>query len=72
MNITNKQITVDSISITSFPPKTVATVTIQDEIAENIFKSAGTYTLTFDRVYQNSGDTELLADIGEILAGLPE
>ena len=72
MNIENKQIVIDSLSVTSFPPKTVVTVIIQEEIINNIYKTIGTYTLSFERTYQNTGDPELLAEIASVLEGIPE
>lgn len=70
MDITNKQVTVESMSVTSFPPKTTASVVVREEIATDIFKVVDTFTLSFERAYQNTGDPSLLAAINDKLASI--
>lgn len=72
MDLTNKIITILSMSIVTFPPETTVKVEITQEILPGIFKALATYDLKFEQVYQNTSDPALLVAINEKLALIPD
>lgn len=72
MNLTNKQVQVTALSVTSFPPETTAKVEIREEVIPGVYKNIGTYNIKFDVAYTGTDEPALLAAINEKLLAIPE
>jgi hypothetical protein len=72
MNLTNKQITITTLEINSFPVKTTATVVITEMIAEGVYKQVNSFKMEFDTSYTSLDDPALLNAIQEKLLEIPE
>lgn len=72
MDLTNKVITIESLSVNSYPPESTAKVQVTQEIAPNVFKEIGTYNLKFEVVFTGFDDPGLMALINQVLTGIPD
>lgn len=72
MDLTNKQVSIEMLQSTTYPPETTAKVIVKEQLTESVSKVIGTYELKFYRVYPGSDEAALLADIQEQLATIPE
>ena len=71
MDLTNKIVNINALSMSTYPPVTVVKVNLTQEIALGVFKQLDSYDLKFDQAYQATDDPALLAAINEKLASLP-
>lgn len=72
MNLENKIINIEMMSVTSYPPDTTVTVSISEEILEGVFRHIGKYNIKFDQIFQSSSDPALLQMVNEKLSLIPE
>jgi len=72
MNLTNKQIKITAMSVSSFPPSTTATVQVSQEVVTGVSVVLGTYSINFDSAYTNLDDPALLSAIADKLALIPD
>jgi hypothetical protein len=71
MDLTNKQVHVAALSVTSFPPETTARVEIRQEIIPGVYQNIGTYNIKFNVAYTGTDEAALLAAINEKLLEIP-
>jgi len=71
MNLENKILNITGLSVSTYPLSTTVNINISEEIFSGIFKILDSYVLTFDTMYNSTGDPALLAAINEKLAILP-
>lgn len=71
MDLTNKQVTIQSLSVNTFPPSTVAKVVVSEEVIPGVFVAVATYDMTFDKTYNGLEEPALLAAINEKLLLVP-
>ena len=72
MNLTNKQISVISLSTNMVTSITIAKVNVTQEISSGIFKLVDQYDLTFNDIYTITNDPLLLSAIREKLSLIPD
>jgi len=72
MNLTNKQITLTSLTSTTFPEMSRATVAVSEEVIPGVQKTLGTYTLQIERIFSSTSDPNLLAAIQQLLEAIPD
>lgn len=72
MNLTNKQISVISLSSNLVTNISIAKVAVTQEISPGIFKLIDQYDLTFNDAYTITSDPLLLSAINEKLLALPD
>lgn len=72
MDLTNKVITIESLSVNSYPPESTAKVQVTQEIAPNIFKEIGTYNLKFEVVFTGFDDPGLMSLVNQALTSIPD
>jgi hypothetical protein len=72
MNLTNKQVTLISLTSTTFPEMSRAMVTVSQEVIPGVQKTLGTYTLQIERVFSSTSDPSLLSAIQEMLEAIPD
>jgi len=71
MDLTNKIVNINALSMTTYPPSTLVKVNLTQEVAPGIFKQVDSYDIQIDAGYQSTDDPALLAAINEKLAALP-
>lgn len=72
MDLTNKQIKIATISVSTFMPETVAKVELYEDMGNGIYKNIGLYELRFNIAYNPTEEPALLAAINEKLAAIPD
>lgn len=72
MDLTNKHVTLTSLTSTSFPEMSRAMVIITQEVSPGIQKTVGSYALEIDRVFSSVSDPALLSAIQQMLESIPE
>jgi hypothetical protein len=72
MNLTGKLVAIKSLSVNSYPGEATVEVHITQEIADDIFKNIGTYSLHFNNIFNGIGDPALLAAVNDKLALIPD
>ena len=72
MDLTNKQVHVSALSVTTFPPETIARVDVRQEVIPGVYKNLGTYNIKFDAAFTGTDEPALLAAINEKLQQIPE
>jgi hypothetical protein len=72
MNLTNKQVTILSLTTTTYPELSKVSVSVSTEIIPGVQKTLGTYTLEIQRIFSSTSDPSLLAAIQEMLTAIPE
>lgn len=72
MNLENKTINVEMMSVTSYPPETTVIVNISEEILEGVFRHIGKYSIKFDQIFHSSSDPALLQMVNEKLLLIPD
>lgn len=72
MNLTNKQVTLISLTSTTFPEMSRAMVAVSEEVIPGVQKTIGTYTLQIERIFSSTSDPNLLAAIQEMLEAIPD
>jgi len=72
MDLTNKQVTVTSMTVNMNPPETTVQVNITKEVAPGIFQTVSNFNIKFEHAYNSMSDTDLLAAISEKLALIPD
>lgn len=72
MDLSNKQVTLTTLTSTSYPEMSRATVAVSQEVIPGVQKTIGTYTLEIQRVFSSTSDPNLLAAIHELLTAIPE
>lgn len=71
MDLTNKQVSIPTIEVNTFPERTIAHVIITETIAEGIYKQVGAYKLEFDIAYTSTSDPALLNAVQQKLLDIP-
>ncbi len=71
MDLTNKIISINTLSMTTYPPSTSVKVNLIQEVASGVFKQVDSYDINLDVGFQSTDDPALLAAINEKLAALP-
>jgi hypothetical protein len=72
MNLENKTVTIEMMSVVSYPPETTVTVNISEEIFEGLFRHIGKYDIKFDSIFHSSSDPYLLQLVNEKLSLIPD
>jgi hypothetical protein len=72
MNLQNKNVTIESLSVNSYPPESTVKVAVSEELLPGVFKNLGTYTLKFEMVFNSFNDPNLLAVVADMLEQLPD
>lgn len=72
MNLTNKNITVISLAVSTFPPETRVKVEVTQKLTDTIYKTLGVYELLIPQVFMGPEEAGLLAEIHSQLSELPE
>jgi hypothetical protein len=72
MNLTNRRVTLTTLTSTTYPEMSRATVAVSEEVIPGVQKTIGTYTLEIQRVFSSTSDPNLLAAIQEMLEAIPE
>lgn len=72
MNLENKTINIEMMSVVSYPPETTVTVNISEEILEGVFRHIGKYNIKFDNSFHSSSDPALLQLVNEKLSLIPD
>jgi hypothetical protein len=72
MDLTNKQVHVSTLTVSTFPPETTAKVEVREEVIPGVFKNIGTYNIKFNVAYTGTDEPALLAAINEKLLEIPE
>lgn len=70
MDLTGKQIRINSTSIGGLPALTIVNVSVMQDVGSGIKQILGTYELQFEEAYSNPGDPNLLSAITEKLTAL--
>jgi hypothetical protein len=71
MNLTNKLINIESLTVVSYPPESTVKVTVSEEVIPGAFQVTGTYSLKFDTLFSGFNDPQLLQFVNEVLINLP-
>lgn len=72
MDLTNKQVTVASMTVGINPPETTVKVNISQEVVPGVFQVLHTFDMKFERMYYSMSDADLLTAISENLALIPD
>ena len=72
MDLTNKQVSINTMSVSTFPPETTVKVEVRQALTDSVYKTLGTYEIKFPMVYMGSDQAALMAAIYEKLAEIPE
>jgi hypothetical protein len=72
MDLTNKQVKIATISVSTFMPETVAKVEVYEDIGNEVYKNIGLYELKFNVAYNPTEEPALMAAINEKLAAIPD
>ena len=71
MDLTNKNVTIVSMTSMSYPVETSVTVDITEEVIEGVFKHLDTFEIKFEKTYYDIADPALSNEIREKLALIP-
>lgn len=71
MNLSNKTVTIETLTVVSYPPESNVKVNISEEVLPGIFKSVGQYVLKFDAIFTGFDDPNLLSSVNTLLEQLP-
>ena len=72
MNLENKIVHIEYMSVVTYPAQTTVRVLVKEEIAEMVYKTVGDYTLSFDERFDSTTDSALLIAVNEKLSQIPE
>lgn len=71
MDLSNKIVSIDSMTVVGYPPESTVKVNISEEVIPGVFQQTGHYMLKFEAVFNGFDDPALLALINEKLLQLP-
>lgn len=72
MNLDNRQVTIQSMSVLTYPPVTTVKVVVTEEPIPDVFKVVGNFEVRFEQIFTVIDDANLLALINEKLRLIPE
>jgi hypothetical protein len=67
MNLDNKQVTIQSMSVQTYPPVTTVKVAVTEETLPDVFKVVASFDIRFEQIFTVIDDANLLALINEKL-----
>lgn len=71
MNLSNKTVTIETLTVVSYPPESSVKVSVSEEVLPGVFKSVGQYVLKFEAIFSGFDDPNLLSNVNVILEQLP-
>jgi len=72
MDLSNKTVTVNRVSVNSMDRISRVQVSIQETIAEDVERQVGVYDLVLNKAYNGQSDPQLMPDIRTKLESIPE
>jgi hypothetical protein len=71
MDLSNKIVTTETLTVVSYPPESTVRVSVSEEIYPGVFKTVGQYVFKFESIFSGFDDPNLQANINTILEQLP-
>ena len=71
MDLSNKIVTIETLTVVSYPPEATVKVSVSEEILPQMFKTIGQYTFKFEAVFTGFDDPNLLSGINAFLEQIP-
>ena len=71
MDLSNKIVTVENLTVVSYPAESTVKVSVSEEILPQVFKTLGQYTFKFEAIFTGFDDPNLLSGINAYLEQIP-
>lgn len=72
MDMTNRQISINRLSVNNIERQTILQVSVTEEVAEGIQRQIGVYDFKINKTFSGIADPQLIPAINEVLASIPE
>jgi len=72
MNLTNKNVTIQSMATDNIAQTSTVDVAVSAEVATGVFKTEANFQMQFDLCFDNINDSRVMSNVVERLTALPD